>query len=399
MLVLMDGLRKFGLAVVLILYIPLLLLLPAFYSLNATIIKPEFVKKTLVDAEVYEGISSFIVEQASKNSNTAGNTVVIASIQQVTTPAEMQKLIEPAIDGIYTWLDNPESEFNVKIDIQPLKANFMQIMEQNLLAKLGTLPNCASRNQVTTDPFSMTCLPPGTTPEQILVQTKAEIEKNGELLGEEQNINLGEGMQPAEETLPAADQSASPDQAIKETPKFNTSQLKIYAKVYRWIKVGTPVVIALTLIATAAIVLLSKPKHKGLRRAGITLVVSGVILLISSVGTGIAVRALLPTPATGGSLSASGTKAADIIIKKVVLINNRFTILYLVVGVIAIISAVIIGKKFKGKDTKPSIEKDDMMPKEELEDSEDKPSEKPEAKPQLKEEKPESPKETKINVS
>jgi hypothetical protein len=354
----MQFLRKFGLGLSLVLFIPLLLTLPSFVSLNQTIIKPEFIKETLVKAQMYEGLSSYIVEQASKNQETAGNAIIIASIQKAAEPSELQKIIEPPIDATYKWLDTPDEKFDVQVSLAPLKARFMQIMKENIQAKVSGLPRCSSR-VTTLDPYAMTCLPQGVTVEQIMQQAQAQIEQNQDFLGENETITLSEN--PVQQTAPG-DPATEADQTNKpQIPSVDTNQFKIYAKIYRWVKIGTPIVAILTLLVALGIILLSSPRYKGLRRSGVMLIVSGVLLLVTSLGTALILRTALPTPATDDSLSAAGRKAAELVTDKVIAINRTFTIAYLVLGILFIITTTIISKKTKGTASAP-IEKENMVP-------------------------------------
>jgi hypothetical protein len=370
----MQFLRKLALGLSLALFIPLLLTLPSFVSLNQTIIKPEFVKETLVEAKVYEGLSSYIVEQASKNQETADNTIIIASVQKAATPTELQKIVEPPIDATYKWLNNPDEKFDVQVSLAPLKASFVKAMEENTQAKITGLPRCTSRAVTTTDPYEMTCLPQGVTVEQVMQQARAEIEQNQNLLGENETIALtketGAPQPPTEGAAPE-----NPAEKV-ETPTIDTNQFKIYAKVYNWVKVGTPIVAILTLLAALGIMLLSSPRYKGLRRSGVMFIISGVLLLVTSLGTALILRSALPVPATEDSLSAAGRKAAELVANEVIAINRAFTIGYLVLGTALVIAGVVLGKKATGSAAPAPIEKENMVPEDKK--LADKPAEKAE---------------------
>jgi hypothetical protein len=373
----MQFLRKLGLTLSLLLYMPLLLLLPTFISLNSTIINPVFVKDTLVKAKFYDGLNSFIVEEASKNQDIANNPILLASLKQAASAEALQKVVEPPIDGVYTWLDHPDQKFNVTVSFEPLKQSFVQIAQQNLQVKLTALPRCTSRAAVSADPYQATCIPPGTDVQQVINQAKAELEQNHDVLGDQENISLSDTPEVAQ---------AQPNEqstAKKDTPKLNTNQLKMYAKLYHWVKVGTPVVIVLTVLATLGIALLSRPYYKGVRRIGVFLIINGVLLLATSFIMAFALKTFLPVPSTEGSLSSSGTKIADILSEKVLSVSHMFTIIYLVVGVIAIIGSIVI-KKTTGGSSKPakstaSIEQENMLPEDDLKS--DKPVTKIESKP------------------
>lgn len=358
----MHFLRKLGLGIALLFYTPLLLLLPTLVSLNATVIKPSFVKETLVKAEFYQGLSSYFIEQASKNESTAGNSLVISSLQQTATPDAIQKVIEPTVDNTYKWLDNPDGNFDVSVSLKPIQDSFLKALEQNFGQKLSTLPKCTSKTAtVPADTTQITCIPQGTSAQQILDQAKTEFSQNKDLLGEQENIALGETTSDpaAQQTDPTTDDSP---QKKKETPKLDTSQLQTYAKLYHWIKVGTPIALGLTLLATLAIALLSRPRLKGVRRIGIFMVTNGVILIATSFVMAYMLKTFLPVPAAGESLAVSGSKAADIISDKVLSINRLFSYIYLIGGVVTIITSLILQKVLK-KNAQPShIEREDMLP-------------------------------------
>lgn len=398
----MQFLRKLGLGLALFLYMPLLLLLPTFISLNATIIKPTFVKTTLKDSGIYEGLSNLIIEQATKNPDTANNVILITSLKQAVTPEALQKIIEPPIDSIYKWLDDPSQKFDVSVSTKPLKDSFVQIAGQNIEKQVTGLPPCSSRVVTITDPTQMTCIPKGADVQQIIAQAKAQVTQNVDTFNtDQQDIPLAQTDQTQPENPPT--QATNATETVKQqTPKIDVEKLKFYAKIYHWIKVGTPVLIVLTVLSTLGIILLSNPRVLGARRVGVYLIISGVFTLGTAVVLGLLIKTFLPTPAAGESLSAAGSKAADIVAKQVISINRTFTLIYLASGVAAIVAYIVL-KKVTKKPVKPAaIEKENMVPDDK--DLGEKTEAKSEQKPKPVEEKPqdkkeESSKETKIDIT
>jgi hypothetical protein len=162
--------------------------------------------------------------------------------------------------------------------------------------------------------------------------------------------------------------------------------------------VGTPALVILTVLSTLGIVLLSDPRVLGARRVGVYLILSGVFTLGTAVVLGLLIKTFLPTPAAGESLSAAGSKAADIVAKQVISINRTFTLIYLVSGVAAIVAYIVLKKVTKKTARPTAIEKENMVPDDkDLDDK--KPADKtaenaPEPKTEVKEES----KNTKIGI-
>ncbi len=393
----MQFLRKLVLGITLFIYPALLLLLPTMVSLNSTIIKPSFVKQTLVKAGFYDALSKVIIDQAAqKNPTVASNPILVASFKQAAAPQELQKVIEPPIDGIYKWLDNPNQKFDVSLSIKPLEDNFQRIAQQNLQTQLTSLPPCTTR-VTTTDISTLNCIPKGSDVQALIQQGNTQIAQYNGLFGDQQNISLAEPDQAAPADTQATDAAPTADAIKQQTPQINTKKLKSYAKIYHWIKVGTPVVIILTALSTIGIVLLSSPMYKGARRAGVLMLIFGVTLLGTSFIMGYGLKTVLPTPTGNETLAAAGSKAADIIGNKVISVNHTFTIIYLVVGVVGIIAGIVLSRTTKKKSGKPeAIESEDMLG--ESKDLGEKKSSDKAAKltpPPIKEE----PQEKKINIS
>lgn len=398
----MQFLRKFALGLALFLITPLLLILPVFVSLNATIIQPTFVKQTLVKADLYMALSSFITEQASKSTDVASNPIVKTSLEQVVTPTALQQIVEPAIDSTYKWLNNPDSKFDLSVSLEPLKKAFNQALEQNLQTKLTSLPTCKSSTITSADPYNLDCIPKGSDVQQLLKQAQSN---NQNIFGDQQSIPLSESQE-----APKTPEAPAQPSIKEQSPKFNNNQLKLYAKVYHWVKVGTPVVIGLTVLSALAIMLLSAPKYKGVRRMGVFLLTCGLLLLITTVITNFGLHTFLPVPATEGTLGTAGIKVADAIAKQVTSINRTFTFIYIGSGIVLIITGIVLGKIFKGKQPPAEpIEKENMLPDDDKALEDKKPEPKPEAKEKPAEpiqepaKEPEAPKEekksTKVAVS
>lgn len=357
----MQFLRKLGLGLALFLYAPLLLILPTIISLNATLNKPDFIKETLVEAKLYPALSTYVLEQINKSSD-ASNPMVRQVASDVFTPEAMQQIFEPAVDSVYAWLDNPDQKFDISLSTKPLQDSFKDRLDQTLAARLNTLPFCSARVQpTTTDPYTLNCIPSGMTINSIRAEALAQINQNQELAKQE-NISLTENNQQliVEEDAAA---SAGPDASVTQAPQLNVDQFRMLAKLYQITKVSTPWIIGLLVLSTAAILFLSRPWVSGVKRLGIFLIVNGGLLLVSSLGTSYLLGALLPVPATDGSIGAAGRAVTDLLSQHMLMTTRNFAIAYVVMGIIGVIAAIILKKK-ASKDTIPTPGNETPAPQE-----------------------------------
>lgn len=340
----MQFLRKLALTLALLLYAPLLLILPTVISLNATLNKPTFIKEKVAEAKLYPALSTYILEQINKSTEASASPLIGQTATEVFTPTALQEVFEPVVDSIYTWLDNPQEKFDISINTKSLQDSFKAKLDQNLGTQLATLPPCSRSLQPTsTDPYQLNCIPAGVSIESIRTEAQAQINQNRDL-AEQETISLTEPEQPT----PV--ESQSPDAAPVETkkteaPQLNIDQFKMLAKIYRITKASTPWIIGLLVITTAVILALSSSWIQGVKRTGIFLAVNGGLLLISSVGTSFLFRTLLPVPATDESIGAAGREIADLLTRHMLATTRNFAIAYLVIGIIAIISAIVLKKK------------------------------------------------------
>lgn len=377
----MQFLRKLGLGLALFLYAPLLLILPTVISLNATLNKPDFIKETLVEAKLYPALSTYVLEQIGKSSDVASNPLVGQAANEVFTPEAIQEIFEPTVDSIYGWLDNPDQKFDISLSTKPLQDAFKARLDQTLVSQLNTLPPCSARVQPTsTDPFKLNCIPSGMTIDSIRAEAQAQINQNQELAKQE-TISLTENNeQLIVDEAPAA--SAGPDASVTEAPQLNADQFRMLAKLYQITKASTPWIIGLLVLGTGAILFLSRPWVSGMKRIGIFLIVNGGLLFIGSAGSSFLLGAILPTPATDGSIGTAGREVANLLTKHMIATTRSFAIAYVILGILGVIAAIILKKKLGNNKPSELSETQDLTPKyEELA----KPPQEPESNPRINE--------------
>jgi hypothetical protein len=249
-------------------FLPGLLFVTAVtYGVNAIIGKPEPVKEVLKDSGIYSSVTSQVLKDTDKSKGDSSdvsleNKAIKKAALSIFSPSVVEENSEKAIDGIYNWLegDTPLPDFS--LNFTSLKAQFASKVGKEAQKRAAKLPICALGTfPKTTDPFKANCLPYGITPKQIGEQTKNDILK-------------GEGF--LEDPVLSAENIKSENSNLS----VFADQYKNVPPTYQKLQIAPVVFGVLSLIAAAAIILLSPTKVKGLFRVGVTIIVIGIAMLI-----------------------------------------------------------------------------------------------------------------------
>lgn len=402
---LMNGLRKFGLAVALLIYFPLLLTFANVFSFNRTIARPEVVKQNLKQAGVYGALSKFILEQTQKNPEVTGSPIITKSVEQVVTPEGVQSVAEPTIDNIYAWLNDPQGKAPLAVAIEPLKKKLIETVNENLKQQLSGLPACTKASPArTSDPLTINCIPPGTSVESLLAQVQQQLASQN-VLPQSDTVNLN-GDTPENPVSPEIAQPDATAQPVNNKPAspVDTQSLQLLAKIYRITKASEPYLIGLVVLATIGIIALSRPFTQGVKRLGKLIIPAGLILFFTAWVTNIfATKYFGVEPGTAPTIATAFEEALKLTALQMIRIARTFSIVYLASGFALLFGGIIASKVFdKKKPANPDqIEKDNMLPDDDKK-LEDKPDEKAKPVEPPKEEKvaepTEDPSETKIDV-
>lgn len=296
--------------------------------------EPEPIKNILKDSGIYSTIVTNQLEQAKKNVSSSGelsltDPAIRDAAERAITPQYLEENVGKVIDSVYDWLKGKTQTPEFQVDLSGVKGTFADLAAQAAQTRATQLPACTAAGQSASfDAFSATCLPKGTAPSKVAADVK-------------NNILTGEGFLD-KSVLNANDiKSSGSDTSIFE------SDLKELPNAYRKFKTAPIILSILSLVAIAAIVFGSSSKRRGLRRAGITLLVIGLIL----VGLGRAVNSALPTKIlpkinvnNNAALSSNVRSVVNGVVTK---LDNTYVLvgaIYAGLGALFIAGTIFIGK-------------------------------------------------------
>jgi hypothetical protein len=246
--------------------LPFLLFATAFnFGVLQVVGSPTPVKKILSDSGIYSSVVSSALDQAKTSSNGSTEVSLIdpaikKAAEESFSPQVVQHSSEQAIDGIFDWLNGKSAQPDFNIDLTSVKSGFAEKVGQAAQAKAATLPKCTSA-PTTTDPFGITCLPPGITPAQVGEQAKNDV-LNGQGFLEHPNITAN------------SIKNDTTGQSV-----FDSSKLKDAPKRYQLFKKTPYILLCLVVLTILAIVFLSTSRRKGLRHVAVAFAFVGLFML------------------------------------------------------------------------------------------------------------------------
>lgn len=227
------------------------------------------IKKFLSDSDIYNSLISSTLDQV-KTSGGEGEGISLtdpnikAVAEKTFTPQFLQENTEKVLDSVFLWLDGKTKVPDFKLDLSGLKETFATETAKAAQARAATLPACPAGLSGSADsyePFSATCLPKGTTPASVAEQIRNSLSSSEGFLKDP--VITADIVK-----LSGSSQSVFADQ-LKDVPNY-----------YQQVK-KTPIYLAiLSLLIALGVVFLSSSQRAGLRRVGITLVITGTLLLI-----------------------------------------------------------------------------------------------------------------------
>jgi len=330
----MNGLKKFGLVVAVMLFGPLFLLSIISYTLNKTLADEEYTKTTIAEAGFYQAIGETIVTQAGGGAE--GEPLITAALNTAVSGDRIQGTLEPLIDGTYSWLGGETKQPEFSLAIAPIKANFQESLTAGLQARAASLPACSAANPPSgEDIFDYNCIPPGTDVNATITDAVNKITNNASVFSDEVvadgTVNADEA-----EQLGINDPTQNLPSELPRAFQFFTNGL--------WFFVGG------SGLAAVGIVFLSRNWLFGIRKCGILLVLNGLFVLILGLILGYVVSSLIPTTAVEATEATVNAleQASKIILADSASILKLVGIVSVVLGTVGIIaSSVLIGKKKK----------------------------------------------------
>lgn len=268
-----------GLAIATIGYFAILALLFAANTSVFTFVTSdqEEVKQIVEDSGVYGKIIPALLEQLEREAEQGSkeareqtgniplnNDEVKGLITKSFDEEFVRGASESVLDGMYGWLNGQTEEPRFTINIEGPKNRFINLATDHLYKRAQKLPACSFDQLLQADEFDVwnaPCAPPGIAKSQIKTELGRQINGQKDSLLAKNEI-LQDDFRDEDGRSAFADLKGTPD-------AFQT------AKWLPWF------LVMLAALALVSIVYISDTKVHGIRRAGITLLVSTVVIALS----------------------------------------------------------------------------------------------------------------------
>ncbi len=318
-------------------------------ALVFTFHSPKKIEKSLKDSGVYSTFVDSALKEAQKSSNNKGDSkipiddpAIKAAASKAFNPQLLQTSTESILNGTYDWLSGKVVLPDFRVDLRAAKRTFAQGVGQAAKSRLDGLPVCTTAQlqrlgSSSIDAFSAPCRPASLNVNQQAHKVVSDIASSKDFLG-------------------------TPLLTAQNLPKNSRGktvydQLSKAPKIYKWVNASPWLLIGLSVLLGGITVLLYDSRRRGLRHISITLVSTGVLLLIISfVSSWLLNKAEQPTGKLGSAIKGSFQQTA---IKGISSITNSiehtliwFGAIYLVAG-----AAVLVALHFTKPKTKPAADK------------------------------------------
>lgn len=336
----MNGLKKFGLGVAVVLFGPLFLASIFSYTFNQTLGDQEYTKATIDEAGFYSAVGETIVTQAG--GETGGEPLITAALTAAVSGDRIQGTLEPLIDGTYGWLSGDAQQPSFSLQIEPIKANFEQSLTSALQTRAASLPACTSAIPASgEDIFTYSCIPPGTDVNAVIADAVSKVSGNASVFSDEV---VSDGTVSTEEaqSLGINDPTQNLPDALPKTYQFFTK--------------GLPFFIGGTLLTGVGILLLSRTWLHGIRKLGVLLLINGMGILVLGLALQYVVGSLVPTTSVEATESTVNAleQASKVILSDNAGMLKVIGILSTVLGVVGIISSTVLLRKAPRTPTTPA---------------------------------------------
>lgn len=346
-------LRRLGLAAALSAFGALLVLLVIAVSLNHVLGTPGYLKRSFQESGVYDRLVEDILNQgrAAGDQAEAGRLPlereeVRQAAREAFPPELLQRSANTIIDSTYEWLQGKSDKPQFEVDLAPAKADFANRIGSYARARLAGLPACTGV-PATTDPFEITCRPPGVNLEPEIRRLTSELATTDEYL--------------ADPVITADDLTVS--QAGKQVPYYQAGVE--WPQLFGRMRLAPFVVGLLAALTAVAVIALSRPRKHGVTSLAVALVTTGVVTLgawwllgnaADALGRRVAEAPIHAEDFVRTSLVSSLVTTLERTLSGVVLL---FALLYIGLGILMLIIVKLLARRRLGitqpADTSDSV--------------------------------------------
>lgn len=294
----MNVLKKIGLVVSAGLLSPLIFFLVFAAGFNKTIGNQEYVKTTVAESGLYKEIGQIIISQSTKDA--PKDKIIAKAITKVANENQIQKITEPAIAGVYSWLEGETPKLLVELNLEEIQTAFTNTYKADLEKFANKLPQCSSYQTVVNyDVSTLKCIPPGTDINQLINQSIDQAKANNDVFAEAFTSN---GTIDNEEAEKAGIASPVESNLPEQIPML-----------FQFLQKSWPYMLVLLVLCVVGTILLSKSLLYGLRKVGVTLILSSIGLIIAGLLMKYSIENLVP--ATDPSANQVPTESIQNIVK------------------------------------------------------------------------------------
>jgi hypothetical protein len=241
-------------------------------SANQTLGKPKKVETYLAQSKLYDHFVAYTADQAKKTSGdgdqsgsvSLSDAAVQTAAKSAFSPQLIQKSVNTFIDSNYAWLEGKTATPNFTIDLSSQKQTFAQKVGEYVKTYTAGLPVCTdaqAAQQQNTDPLAATCRPAALTPEDAGAQTTQRLSTTSDF--------LSNPIITASSINPKGNQQSKPYyQKLSRLPQLYRLATKL------------PFIFGgLSILSALGVIFIMPERRKGVRRVGIVLLASGIILV------------------------------------------------------------------------------------------------------------------------
>lgn len=267
----MDFTRKIGRFLAASLLKLSLFVFATTFALNGVIGSPEPLQDNLEKSGIFETLVPGFLEAASQEEDESGredlpvdDPKVREVINASFSPEFLQESSGKLINGFYAWLNGEATQPEFSIDLSTARNSMIQGLADYAEDRLLSLPACTSAQArelaaQEIDPFTVKCRPP--------VVVSAEKQK---IIDELEDSEFLEDDELSAATL------------TKDDPDKFTEELKGLPDGFQLLKSLPLITGVITLASATSLILLHDDKRRGIRQVGIIVLVTGLLLLVST---------------------------------------------------------------------------------------------------------------------
>lgn len=322
--------------------------LAASYSLDSNLTHESKISAWLNQSNLYGGFINKAVNDAQQalvgysQSSQIGSTVE-QSAEAVYPRSIFNSNVDSILKANYAWLEGHTAAPSFRIDLASYKQAFANNLAANIQSQISSMPGCSAAQMLqlsSTSPFNLTCKPVGVSLSSISTQVVNQVEASDIFLSNTvitpQSINANNN----------------------NTAKAYYLKLARAPKAYQWVGKLPWIFGAVAVICVLFIMFISRRKRKGLRLVSLTLLISGLLLVLAKAGSRSLTNRLDAHVTNSASLGALATPLVNFVhymVNAVMKTYQDFGIAYIVLGLLMLIVLWLFAKiKRHHKQPKPT---------------------------------------------